>query len=48
MVKLLLDKGGDMEARNKEGQSAWTLAAVGQHMEVVELFKQVREARDKK
>ncbi len=48
VVKLLLAKGGDMEVRNKDGQSAWTLAAVGQHLEVVELFKQAREARDKK
>jgi ankyrin repeat protein len=45
MVRLLLDNGADMEIRNKQGQTAWTLAAVGQHVEVAELFRKAREAK---
>ena len=39
MVQILLESGADLEARNKQGQTAWGLAAVGQHAEVAELFR---------
>jgi ankyrin repeat protein len=45
MVKLLLASGADMEIRNKQGQTAWGLAAVGNHAEVAEVFRKAREAK---
>ena len=35
MVELLLRNGADMEMRNKNGQNAWSLAAMGNHREIV-------------
>ena len=48
MVTLLLKKGADMELQNKDNQSAWLFAAMGNHTEVVELLRANREAREKK
>jgi ankyrin repeat protein len=47
MVQLLLENGADAEARNKQGQTAWGLAAVGQHQEVAEIFRKARESKPK-
>jgi len=37
-----------MELQNKDHQSAWLFAAMGNHTEVVELLRANREAREKK
>jgi uncharacterized protein len=42
VVQVLVDKGADLEVRNKEGQTAWLLAAMGGHTDIVELFRKVR------
>ena len=48
MVKLLLARGADMELQNKDNQSAWLFAAMGNHPDVVELLRENRESRQKK
>jgi ankyrin repeat protein len=45
IVQALLDSGADMEVKNKQGQTAWTLAAVGQHADVAEIFRKKRESK---
>jgi ankyrin repeat protein len=42
VVEALLEKGADLEIKNKEGQTAWLLAAMGGHTEIVELFRKTR------
>jgi ankyrin repeat protein len=44
IVQRLLDKGADLEKTNKDRQSAWLMAAMGNQMEVVEIFKAYRAA----
>jgi ankyrin repeat protein len=43
IVQRLLDKGADLERTNKDRQSAWLIAAMGNQMEVVDIFKKYRE-----
>ena len=44
LVQLLLERGADMELRNKNQQSAWTLAAINNDREVVDLLRAKRAA----
>ena len=43
IVQRLLDKGADLERTNKDRQSAWLIAAMGNQMEIVDIFKAYRE-----
>src|SRR5262245_53681813 len=44
VVQRLLDKGADLERTNKDRQSAWLFAAMGNQLEVVDIFKAYRAA----
>jgi ankyrin repeat protein len=44
IVQRLLDKGANLEQTNKDRQSAWIMAAMGNQMEVVDIFKAYRAA----
>src|SRR5262249_55545029 len=44
IVQRLLDKGADLERTNKDHQSAWLMAAMGNQLEVVDIFKAYRAA----
>ena len=44
IVQRLLDKGADLEKTNKDRQSAWLMAAMGNQMEIVDIFKAYRAA----
>jgi len=41
-VQLLLEKGADLEATDTAGRTAWMYAAMGNQIEVVEIFKKAR------
>src|SRR5262245_33294409 len=42
IVQRLLDKGADLDRTNKDRQSAWLMAAMGNQIEVVDIFKAYR------
>ncbi len=44
-VQTLLDAGADLEARDADGRSAWTYAAMARHRNVVRVFQERREPR---
>jgi ankyrin repeat protein len=43
MVQLLIDRGADIEVRDKAGQNAWLRAAMSGHQEVIEILRKIRE-----
>ena len=43
MIALLLEHGAHLEAANKDKQTAWLMAAMGNQLEVVEIFKAYRQ-----
>jgi ankyrin repeat protein len=45
VVQLLLDRGANLEAANKNKQTAWLIAAMRDQREVIEIFRRVRERR---
>ena len=45
LVELLLEKGADLDAKDGSGRTAWTYAAMGDQVEVVQIFKKVREKK---
>jgi len=45
--EMLIAKGADMELRNKKEQNAWLLAAMGNHLEFVELLRTTRDGKNK-
>jgi ankyrin repeat protein len=44
VAQRLLDKGADLERTNKDRQSAWLFAAMGNQLEIVDIFKAYRAA----
>ena len=41
-VTLLLEKGADLETTDGSGRTAWMYAAMGDQVDVVEIFKKAR------
>ena len=46
-ARLLLDHGANLEATNQNKETAWLLAAMANQLEIVEIFKAHRAAREK-
>ena len=42
MTEMLLQHGADLDAKTATGQTAWLLAGMNGHLDVVELFRKVR------
>jgi ankyrin repeat protein len=45
IVQLLIDRGADPEIRNKANQNAWLRAALGNHQEVIEILRKIRDQK---